>query len=142
MKTNEPFITDAVVRRDVYRVFRLTPAQADQANVLTADDVVSRQSVTVRDAKSLGLKGDSRYVVVEGSEAAVARATELLKGIPPLKGAEAEETLDPGMEDEGCETIEHERTWAALIEERRGRGPKVFEPTRVRVPDPAERGYT
>ena len=79
------------MRRDVYRVFRLTPAQADQVNLLTADDVVSRQSVTVRDAKSLGLKGDDRYVVVEGSEAAVARATELLKGIPPLKGAGAED---------------------------------------------------
>src|SRR5436309_2468294 len=63
MKTNEPFITDAVVRRDVYRVFRLTPAQADRVSVLTADDVVSRQSVTVRDAKSLGLKGADRYVV-------------------------------------------------------------------------------
>ncbi|TLZ84936.1 MAG: hypothetical protein E6K05_01925 [Methanobacteriota archaeon] len=75
----------------MYRVFRLTPAQADQVNLLTADDVVSRQSVTVRDAKSLGLKGDDRYVVVEGSEAAVARATELLKGIPPLKGAGAED---------------------------------------------------
>lgn len=75
----------------MYRVFRLTPAQADQVNVLTADDVVSRQSVTVRDAKSLGLKGDGRYVVVEGSEAAVARATELLKGIPPLKGTEADD---------------------------------------------------
>ena len=79
------------MRRDVYRVFRLTPAQADRVSVLTADDVVSRQSVTVRDAKSLGLKGDGRYVVVEGSEAAVARATELLKGIPPLKGAGAED---------------------------------------------------
>ena len=79
------------MRRDVYRVFRLMSAQADQVNVLTADDVVSRQSVTVRDAKSLGLKGDDRYVVVEGSEAAVARATELLKGIPPLKGAGAED---------------------------------------------------
>ncbi len=79
------------MRPHVYRVFRLTPAQADQVNVLTADDVVSRQSVTVRDAKSLGLKGDGRYVVVEGSEAAVARATELLKGIPPLKGTEADD---------------------------------------------------
>jgi len=39
---------------------------------------------------------------------------------------EPEDALDPGMEDEGCETIEHERTWAALIEERRGRGPNVF----------------
>ena len=79
------------MRRDVYRVFRLTPAQAEQVNILTTDDLVSRQSVTVRDAQSLGLKGDSRYVVVEGSEAAVARATELLKGIPPLKGAEAKD---------------------------------------------------
>ena len=75
----------------MYRVFRLTPAQADQVNVLTADDVVSRQSVTVRDAKSLGLKGDDRYVVVEGSDAALGRAVELLKGITPLKGAEAED---------------------------------------------------
>jgi len=91
MKTNEPFITDAVVRRDVYRVFCLTPAQADRVSVLTADDVVSRQSVVFRDAKSLGLKGDDRYVVVEGNEAAVARAAELLKGIPPLEGAEADD---------------------------------------------------
>ena len=75
----------------VYRLFRLTPAQADRVNVLTTDDLVSRQSVTVRDAKSLGLKGDDRYVVVEGSEAALARAIELLKGIAPLKGAEAED---------------------------------------------------
>jgi len=79
------------VRRGVYRIFRLTPAQADQVNVLMADDVVSRQSVTVRDAKSLGLRGDERYVVVEGSEAALERATELLKGITLLKAAEADD---------------------------------------------------
>src|SRR5437879_4398078 len=91
MKTNEPFIMDAVVRRDVYRVFRLTPPQVDQVNVLTADDLVSRQSLTVRDAKSLGLKGDDRYILVEGSDAALARAVELLKGTLPLKGAEADD---------------------------------------------------
>src|SRR5256885_7557871 len=50
---------------------------------------------------------------------------------------EPEDALDPGMEDEGCETIEHERAWAPLIEERRGRGPNAFQPTRVHVPDPA-----
>src|SRR5439155_25532255 len=103
MKTNEPFIMDAVVRRDVYRVFRLPPAQADQVNVLTADDVVSRQSVTVRDAKSLGLREDDRYVVVEGNEAAVSRAAELLKGIPPLKRAEkAQVYLRFRSQDEGA----------------------------------------
>src|SRR5205807_10125464 len=54
---------------------------------------------------------------------------------------EPEDALDPGMEDEGCEAIEHERTRAPLIEEGRGRGPNVFEPTRVHVPDPAERRH-
>src|SRR5438309_10680282 len=49
---------------------------------------------------------------------------------------EPEDALDPGMEDEGCETIEHERTRAPLIEERCGRGPNVFWPTWVRVSDP------
>jgi len=91
MRTNEPFITDAAVRPGVYRIFRLAPAQADLVNLLTADDLVSRQSLTVRDAKSLGLKGDDRYILVEGSDAALARAVELLKGTLPLKGAEADD---------------------------------------------------
>ena len=80
------------MRRPVYRVFRFPPAQADKANLLLTDDVVGRQSVTVRDAKSLSLPGDDRYVLVEGSESALARALELLKGISaPLSGLEAED---------------------------------------------------
>jgi hypothetical protein len=83
---------DAVLRRIVYRVFRISPAQAEKANVLLSDDLVSRQSVTVRDAKSLGLKGDDRFIVVEGSEPALARAVDLMKDIaPPLEGAKAED---------------------------------------------------
>src|SRR5438876_1135503 len=48
---NELFITDAALPRGVYRVFRLPPAHAEKANVLLSDDLVSRQSVTVRDAR-------------------------------------------------------------------------------------------
>jgi len=74
----------------VYRIFRLAPAQADLVNLLTADDLVSRQSITSRDAKSLGLPGDDRYVLVEGSDVGIARATELLKDLAhALAGAEA-----------------------------------------------------
>jgi len=52
---------------------------------------VSRQSLTSRDAKSLGLPGDDRYVLVEGSDAGIARAAELLKDLAhALAGAEAE----------------------------------------------------
>ena len=75
----------------MYRVFRLPPAQADKTNLLLADDVVGRQSITVRDAKSLGLPGDDRYVLVEGNEAALARADELMKEVAkPLAASEAE----------------------------------------------------
>jgi hypothetical protein len=80
------------VRRDVYRVFRIPPAQADKANLLIGDDLVGRQSVTVRDAKALGLKGDDRYVVVEGSEPALVRAVDLLKGTAdPLDAVKADD---------------------------------------------------
>ncbi len=79
------------MRAPVYRVFRVPAVHAPKADVLWKDDVVSRQSVTARDAKSLGLPGDDRYMVVEGSEAGIARAVELLKDVArPLDGAEAE----------------------------------------------------
>jgi hypothetical protein len=69
------------VRRPLYRVFRIPLAQAVAVDLLFKDDIVSRQSVTVRDAKSLGMKGNDQYVVVEGSESGVARAAELLKDV-------------------------------------------------------------
>lgn len=75
----------------MYRVFRLPAAQSAKVDVLYADDVVGRQSLIVRDARSLGLSGDDRYVLLEGSEVALARAARLLEDIArPLEGAEAE----------------------------------------------------
>ena len=79
------------MRPRVYRVFRVPAAQVSLADVVWKDDLVSRQSITSRDAKSLSLPGDDRYVLVEGSDAGVARATELLKDLAhALAGAEAE----------------------------------------------------
>ena len=75
----------------MYRVFRVPTAKASQADVVWKDDVVSRQSITARDGKSLGMSGDDRYVLIEGSEPGIARATELLKDIAKaLTGTEAE----------------------------------------------------
>lgn len=75
----------------MYRVFRFPPAKAEKATILLTDDVVGRQSVTTREARSLGLSGDDRYVIVEGVESALARAVDLMKGsAEPLGGAEAE----------------------------------------------------
>lgn len=75
----------------MYAVFRLPPDKADRVGLLLGDDVVSRQSVTTREAKSLGLAGEDRYVIVEGTESALARAVDLMKGTAaPLGGAEAD----------------------------------------------------
>lgn len=75
----------------MYRVFRVPPANASHADVVWKDDVVSRQSITAREAKSLGMTGDDRYVLIEGSEAGIARAAEMLKDIAKaLAGTEAE----------------------------------------------------
>jgi hypothetical protein len=58
---------------------------------LWKDDLVSRQSVTERDAKSLGLPGDDKYLLVEGTDGAIARAADLLKDVArSMDGAEAE----------------------------------------------------
>ena len=75
----------------MYRILRFPAGAAEKTSVLLQDDIVSRQSVTARDAKSLGLPGNDRYVLVEGSDAAVTRAVELTKGIAgALPGADAE----------------------------------------------------
>ncbi|HWM51389.1 MAG TPA: hypothetical protein VNO76_08600 [Thermoplasmata archaeon] len=75
----------------MYRVFRVPSAKASEADVVWKDDIVSRQSITAREAKSLGMTGDDRYVLIEGSEPGIARATELLEDIAKaLAGAEAE----------------------------------------------------
>lgn len=80
------------MRPRVYRVFRLGPAHASKVDLLLKDDLVSRQSVIARDAKSLGFAGEDRYVLIEGTDAALARAVDLLKDAgKPLAGPEAED---------------------------------------------------
>jgi len=75
----------------VYRVFRVPRGAATQLDLLSKDDLVSRQSIVVREASALGIPGDGSIVLVEGSEAGVARAEALLKEASVmLSGAEAE----------------------------------------------------
>src|SRR5207245_9838329 len=45
---------------------------------------------------------------------------------------EPEDALDPRVDDEGIEAIDHEGSGPALVEERGRRGPEVLEPPRVR----------
>lgn len=75
----------------MYGIFRVPAAEASRIDALLKDDLVSRQSVTIRDARSLGVDREGTIVLVEGSPAAVDRAEKLLEGAGGrLQGAEAE----------------------------------------------------
>ncbi len=68
---------------------------------LLKDDLVSRQSITTREAAALGVKLDLYLVLIDGSEAAVARARELFKGVgEPLPEDQAAEAFAKVREEE------------------------------------------
>jgi len=74
----------------VYKVFALKKEKLTDANKVLADDTVSRQSILMRDAKALSMEGDEQFIIIEGSDDAVARAQELFKelSIEPTPKAE------------------------------------------------------
>ncbi len=65
----------------VYRLFRVPKGRAREVERLLKDDLVSRQSIEVRTADSLGVEGEGTIVLVEGSDAGIAKAETLLKGV-------------------------------------------------------------
>jgi Zn-finger domain-containing protein len=65
------------------------------------DDLVGRQSIVTRDAAALDMKSELHLVVIEGSEAGVARAKEIFKDTgEPLAEKEALEVLQKIKEQE------------------------------------------
>ena len=81
----------------MYAVFEVKGADVSKIDATLQDhanpavDLVTRQSIAIRDATSLGLRGEGRLVLVEGSEAALTAAGELFKAFAKkLEGADAE----------------------------------------------------
>ncbi len=60
-----------------YVIFKIeNPRDIDE---ILRDDLVSRQSITTRDAKSLGVKGSHFFLKIEGADEAIHRAEEMIK---------------------------------------------------------------
>jgi len=63
------------------------------------DDLVSRQSITTRDASVLGEMGEVRYVLIEGTKDGIKTARELFKSkkvgkaLPAKKAKEVREKI-------------------------------------------------
>lgn len=75
----------------MYRVYRILPPKLTALDAVYQDNLAGRQSITVREAKTLGIGGEGSLVLVEGSDDGVARTDALLKeSATALTGAEAE----------------------------------------------------
>lgn len=62
-----------------YVIFEVKSEDIGKINTLTKDDLVSRQSILIRDASALDINEDVSYVKIEGSENGLKRAKELAK---------------------------------------------------------------
>jgi len=60
-------------------IFEIEKDKAEGISLIEKDDLVSRQSIMIRDSKSLGIEGDSIYVKIDGSEEAVKQAEKIAK---------------------------------------------------------------
>lgn len=83
-------------------IFAVDNADADAVQALYEDDLVGRQSITVREASAIGREGDHRYVLVEGSDDALDKAADLLgdagETVGDEEAAEVFEAIKAGEE--------------------------------------------
>ena len=85
-----------------YVIFEVKTAEAGKINTVIKDDLVSRQSIVIRDASSLDIKGEVSYLKVEGSTEGLKRAEELAKelGMKKLPDKKAKKVDDKIKEQE------------------------------------------
>ena len=62
-----------------YVIFEIKKEDSGKINTMLKDDLVSRQSITTRDASSLDIKCDVTFLKIEGSDSAIKKAEKLAK---------------------------------------------------------------
>lgn len=90
----------------MHAIFKVPVENKGKIDQLLKDDLVSRQSITVRDAAALSMKGKETYVLIEGSEEALEKADDLFKEAgDKLEGKDVESIFktikDKELEAEG-----------------------------------------
>jgi hypothetical protein len=76
-----------------YVIFEIKKEDTIKINNIIKDDLVSRQSITTRDANSLDIKGDATYLKIEGGKDALKKAEGMAKelGFKKLTDKKAKE---------------------------------------------------
>ena len=84
-----------------YAIFEVEKENESVIEEVKKDDLVSRQSIWTRDAKSFGIEGDIIFLKIEGSEEAIKKAEELLGDkAKKLEGEEKDKINAKFVEDE------------------------------------------
>ncbi len=84
-----------------YAIFEIKKEDESIVEEVKKDDLVSRQSIWTRDAKSLGIEGDSVFLKIEGDEEAIKKAEEILEDKARLlEGEEKEKVNEKFIADE------------------------------------------
>ena len=61
-----------------FQVYRIASKDRARLDAALGDDILSRQSLTIRDARHFDQPGDSVYLFVEGTETGILRADAVL----------------------------------------------------------------
>ncbi len=85
-----------------YVIFEVKSAEAGKIQTMLQDEIVNRQSIVIRDANSLDVKGSVSFLKVEGSVEGLKRAEELAKelGMKKLPDKKAKKIEDKIKEQE------------------------------------------
>jgi len=85
----------------VYAIFEIKKENESIIEEVKKDDLMSRQSIWTRDAKSLNMEGDSIFLKIEGDEEAIKKAEEFIKEKARLlEGEEKEKVNERFIADE------------------------------------------
>jgi hypothetical protein len=83
-----------------WTLFSVPSAKRSELDGVLKDDLLSRQSQKVRDAKAMGGAADTLYVLLEGSAEAMKRGDELLAPVGTKMPSAEAETLYRKFKDE------------------------------------------
>lgn len=84
-----------------YVVISVPNDKKNKIKEVLRDDLISRQSITTRDAGALKIEKEVQFVLIEGDETALERAKELFKELgTPEEGQMAEDIYSKFKKDE------------------------------------------
>jgi hypothetical protein len=84
-----------------YVIFSVPNENKNKVKEVLRDDIISRQSITTRDAGALKIEKEVQFILIEGDEKALDRAKEMFKDLGTVEeGQAAEDIYSKFKEDE------------------------------------------